>query len=401
VKAHEILPLVQELYVAGDYEEAERIAAILEREERKRPEGERRFLQGALRSRGVVAIRRSQPELALRCFEEALALDPADPDVHFSLALYYLIRGDYARGFAEYEWRLGRPNCIAPDMARQPFWDGRVLRADEPLLVHCEQGAGDAIQCIRLLPLLKERAPTVHLACHDSLHRLFARTGATGMGTVLDEQTPVPPHAFQLPLLSIPHRLGLTLDAIPKAVPYLSVANPPPPLPPRAGRPLHAGIVWRAKPHEGDYRSARLADVAPLFDLPKATVEWTSLQKETTDEERVLLQEKGVVEAGSGFADFHDTAEALLGLDLVVTVDTAVAHLAGALAKPAWVLLPKWAEWRWLLDRRDSPWYPTLTLFRQRSDRDWSGPVGEARAALMAAVAQAHRHSDDRALYGN
>ncbi len=376
VKAHEVLPEVQRLYEQGDYETAEALCAVLEAEERKRKGS---LLVRALRARGVVNIRRGKPEQALRHYEEALAISPDDPEVHFSLALYYLSRGDYRRGFAEYEWRTERPACIAPGFAeRAPLWDGTSI-PDRSLMIHCEQGAGDAIQCVRLLPLLKERVGTLYLACHDALHRLFEKLPAPDR--VFNEQMPLPAYDFQLPLLSIPHRLGLTLAEIPSQVPYLEVPATPPSLTPR--RRPRVGLVWRAKPHEGDYRTAPLAALGALAAAP---VDWVSLQKDPTPEERTLLAGFEAEEAGSGFGDFHDTAEKIATLDLVISVDTSVVHLAGALAKPVWVLLPKWAEWRWLIDRADSPWYPTARLFRQETDHDWAGLARTVAARLGAAV---------------
>jgi len=374
VKAHEVLPRVQQLYEQGDYETAEALCAALEKEERKRS-----LLVRALRARGVVNIRRGRPAEALRYYEEALAISPDDAEVHFSLALYYLSRGDYPRGFAEYEWRTHRPGCIAPGFGeRAPLWDGTPIPG-RSLMVHCEQGAGDAIQCVRLLPLLKERVGTLYFACHDALHRLFEKLPAPDQ--VFNEQMPLPAYDFQLPLLSIPHRLGLTLAEIPPQVPYLEVpAAPASPAPPRRPR---VGLVWRAKPHEGEYRTAPLAALSALAAAP---VDWVSLQKDPTPEERTLLAGFEAEEAGSAFVDFQATAEKIATLDLVISVDTSVAHLAGALAKPVWVLLPKWAEWRWLIDRADSPWYPTARLFRQEADHDWAALARTVAARLGAAV---------------
>ena len=374
MKAHDVLPKVQELYEQGDYETAELLCAALEKEERKRS-----LLVRALRARGVVNIRRGEPERALRYFEEALAISPDDAEVHFSLSLYYLSRGDYPKGFAAYESRVERPGCIAPGFAeRAPLWDGTPI-PDRSLLVHCEQGAGDAIQFIRLLPLLKERVGVLYLACHDGLYRLFDKL--PGPDRVFNEQMPLPAYDFQLPLLSIPHRLGLTLAQIPARVPYLEV--PPTPIPSTSRRRPRVGLVWRAKPHEGEYRSAPLAALTALAAAP---VDWISLQKDPTPEERTLLTGFEAEEAGSGFTDFQDTAAKIATLDLVIAVDTAVAHVAGALAKPVWVLLPKWAEWRWLIDRTDSPWYPTARLFRQESDHDWAELARRVAGRLRIAV---------------
>jgi hypothetical protein len=173
--------------------------------------------------------------------------------------------------------------------------------------------------------------------------------------------------------------LQVKLESLPRGLPYLPLAGLPPA---RRSRP-RVGIVWRAHRGSGNTasRSAALAELRPLAGLE---VDWVSLQRDVTSDEREMLRTDFRAEIlGDGFRDFRDTADCVEQLDLVLSVDTSVAHLAGALARPVWVLLPRWGDWRWLEDRADSPWYPTARLFRQSKEGDWSGPVRAVREALL------------------
>jgi hypothetical protein len=317
----------------------------------------------ALRSLGWVSTRLGQPAQALRYFRQAIQIDPQNSEAHFSLALLYLQHGNYEHGFVEYEWRLNRDRCVVPRYAQgAALWDGRVLR-DEALMLHCEQGFGDNLQFIRFLPQVRERVRTIYLACHPELVRLFS--GLEGLAGIVTDQQPLPKCAFHCPLLSLARIFKVTLATLPGKVPYL----PAPPV--RAGGTngrKRVGIVWRASKASpnGAYRSVSLADLRSLTDLP---IDWISLQKDPgADERKILSEDFEAQEKGSLFQDFHDTVDCVQALDLVVTVDTSVAHVAGALGRPTCLLLPKWTDWRWLLGRTDSPWYPTLTLFRQETD---------------------------------
>ncbi len=337
---------------------------------------------GVLKMLAVVSSLLGQTAQAFRYFHKAIQVNPQDSEAHYSMATLYLQHGNYPAGFAEYEWRHNRAHQHAPSYApNATLWQGRPLR-DEALALRCDQGLGDNLQFIRFLPQVRERVAKIHLVCYPALVRLFSRL--EGLAGVVAENEPVPRCQFHCSLASLPRIFKTTLETLPRTVPYLPLSQPI-----RsstwAGRP-RVGLVWRANvaSPDGAYRSAPLEAFRPLADL---SVDWISLQKEVTDAEReVLRTDFKADELGGSFQDLKDTADVLETLDLVVTVDTSIVHLAGALARPTWVLLPRSADWRWLLDRHDSPWYPTATLFRQVKDADWTVPIEAVRRQFEACL---------------
>ncbi len=285
------------------------------------------------------------------CYLAALHLRPGNAVVQAGLGLVRLAQGRYAEGWPLYEARTHfQPHPI--EGAGIPEWTGESL-AGRTLLIWPEQGLGDEIQLARYVPLLVARAAEVVLVCSPPLVRLFAQLGARVIA--LEPQTQVPRADFFVRAFSLPLRLGSTLENLPSA-PYLRA-----PPGPRTGG---VGFVWRggaAHPNDAS-RSlpspdllAPLGEVADLVDLQQP------------------------------HGDFLDTASRVQGLDLVITVDTAMAHLAGALGFPCWVMLPcHRTDWRWLTGREDSPWYPSLRLWRQTERGDWSGVVARMRQALAS-----------------
>ncbi len=335
-----------------------------------------------LRALSLVSTRLAQPAQAFRYAQQAVRAHPQDGEAHFTLALLYLLHGNYEKGFIEYEWRLFRPDCILPRYAQGTRWDGRELH-DEALLLHCEQGFGDNLQFIRFLPQVRERVRTLYLACHPELVRLFS--GLEGLAGIVTDGQPVPTCAYHCPLLSLPHLFHVSLAALPRAVPYLPWQ--PAPLPPRA-RP-RIGLIWRANRASPSARERNIP-LAEWRELAALPCDWVSLQRDPDAEEQALLRDEFHAEnRGPTFHDFQDTAECLGTLDLVLTVDTSVAHLAGALGRPVWVLLPRWPDWRWLLDRPDSPWYPSATLFGQGSSGSWKEPLAAVHRSLLEFVTAA------------
>lgn len=322
-----------------------------------------------------------RPEEAVAAYDQALALAPQHPEAHWNRALALLSMGVFREGWREYEWRWRRPDML--DQAReflQPPWMGQPLDG-ETVLLHAEQGLGDSLQFIRYAPLVAARGGRVVIETHPELARLFAR--AAGIERIVLRGGPLPPFDFHAPLLSLPRLFGTTLETIPADIPYLT-ADPAA----RAGwrerlaslPGRRIGVVWAGSPtHANDRRrSASLADLAPLAALGGAAG-FVSLQK-------------GFEPGGAApfplnvfpLGDFADTAALVSELDLVVAVDTAVAHLAGALGRPGFVLLPYAADWRWLRHRADSPWYPTLRLFRQPRRGDWVAVLRDVAAAIAA-----------------
>jgi tetratricopeptide (TPR) repeat protein len=319
---------------------------------------------------------------ALAALTRATELAPAMAEAQWNLAIAQLLSGDLRRGFAGYEsgFRTGaRPARSLP----MPRWAGEPL-AGKRLLVWAEQGFGDSFQFVRFLPLLKARGATVILECQKGLKGVLA--GCPGADAVV-EAADSPAHYascdFHVPLMSLPALLGTTPGTI-----------PPPGLAPdparvdawRARLPAtgrRVGIVWAGRPqHQNDRnRSCPLAAFAPLAAVPGVTL--VSLQKgEGAEQLARFAHRERVLDLGATLVDFADTAAVISNLDLVITVDTSVAHLAGALGRPVWVLLPFAPDWRWLLARDDSPWYPSARLFRQSAPGDWDGVLARAARAL-------------------
>lgn len=331
---------------------------------------------------------------AIACHRQALALRPGSASAHVHLGTALLAAGQFREGWAHYEHRLRQPGALALWQSVQmseahPLWDGTPMPG-RTLLVAAEQGNGDIIQFARFLPLARE-------LCGCVVFRVPRRLAALldGVAALSPDDTPLPPFDAWCPLMSLPHRLGTTLDTIPAAVPYLH-ADPARVERWRRALPaavLRVGVAWQGNPAQADDRgrSAPLSCFAPLAAIPG--VRLVSLQKGLGAEQAHDPHLAGLVhQLGAGFDagpdPFLDAAAVMASLDLVITTDTAVAHLAGALGRPAWVLLRRHAEWRWLEEREDTPWYPSLRLFRQEQDGNWAGVVGRMAGELAALAAQ-------------
>ena len=296
------------------------------------------------------------------------------------------MRGDFAEGWDEYEWRLRSTERKGPRFPERP-WQGENL-AGKHIYVQAEQGFGDTLQFARYLPLLAARAGRVTLRVHQQLVTLL-RESLPGIAVLGDRGDPAPYHCDAV-LLSLPRLFKTRLETIPAEVPYL---RPPAELAQRwkerladmAG--LKVGVVWAGNPeHVNDTRrSIDLHLLAPLFAVPGVSFASLQVGPRAADLKKLRRAKKGeadkpaVADLSSAFADFADSAGAVSALDLVITVDTSVAHLAGALGKPVWVLLPWVTDWRWMLVREDNPWYPTMRLFRQQ--RGGTGTASETWAS--------------------
>jgi len=323
---------------------------------------------------------------AIRSLRHALAVEPENAQFHWNLSLALLADGQMAEGFAEYEWRWrydGFPSRRR-DFA-QPMWDGRPF-AGKTLLIHTEQGMGDVFQYLRYLPQIRALGGRVILESHEPLIPLLE--GAPEFDAVIPRFAPPPPFDLHLPLLSAPLVLGHgTLDDIPRAVPYVRV--PPQArfdIPEADPARFKVGIIWGGNPQfSGDRaRSSRLKHFLPLLAVEGVQV--FSLQKGPREEDLADAPPE-LVRLSDRIGDFRDTAVAMGQLDLVISTCTSTAHLAGALGRPVWVALHHAPDWRWMVGREDSPWYPTARLFRQRRAGDWDGVVAEMAAALGEQVA--------------
>jgi hypothetical protein len=330
---------------------------------------------------GVALAEQGRSRLALEVHEAALALAPGDAAVRCNRALALLAAGDLARGFAENEWRWQVPGMLAHGVAG-PCWQGEDP-AGRTILVHDEGGYGDTLQFVRYVPLLAARGARVVLRVQPPLVRLLARL--PGVAAVLARGTVPPQYDLHCPMLSLPHGFATTLESVPARVPYLSVdaAKAAAWRARLAGGGLRVGVVWAGASRPGmavahamdARRSLPAAAVTALAGI--AGVRLVSLQKG-----QVPPAQLGMVDPMPACADFDDTAAVVAGLDLVIAVDTAVAHLAGALGRPVWLLSRYDACWRWLHGRRDSPWYPGLRLYRQTAPGEWAPVLRELAADL-------------------
>ncbi|HDS16516.1 MAG TPA: tetratricopeptide repeat protein [Proteobacteria bacterium] len=337
-------------------------------------------------------------ERAEFCLGRALALAPTAVTAHWNLAHVCLSQGRFAEGWAEYEWRLRRPEAFIPaGVEKIAPWRGENLRGRR-LLLWSEQGAGDAIQFVRFAAKLSGPPACVALLCQDNLRRLLQ--SAPGIDLVLPFSSLPEGFDFQLSLLSLPWRLGLHTQAELSARPYLA-AGPPVAKggPAGVGKfPFHqfddsrikVGLVWSGNPfHVNDARrSIAFSELAPLGRI--AGMCFFSLQKAVKRESLPQAQREiqPLIDLAPWMNDFAATAWVLQQLDLLLSVDTAVAHLAGALGVPAWILLPCEADWRWGLKGRRSYWYDSVRLFRQPKPGDWRSVIaalGEALASFVKA----------------
>jgi tetratricopeptide (TPR) repeat protein len=340
-------------------------------------------------SLGTALSAHGQLEGAIACYERAIALKPDYPDAQWNRALMRLLHGEYERGWPDYEWRFQCRHISPLPAIRQPRWDGAPLEG-RTILLYAEQGLGDTLQFVRFAPLVKARGGRVILQCQGMLIPLLQR--CTGIDEFVAWGAPIPACDVWTPLMSIPAALATILETIPADIPYIHAD---------AGLVEHwrrelaavsgfrVGIAWQGSPrHAWDrHRSVPLSAFAPLAAVPG--VRLISLQKGLGAEQVQQLAgafEVTIVDLADRAGPFTDAAAIMQNLDLVVSVDSAIAHLAGALGVPVWLALPHTPDWRWLLDRSDSPWYPTARLFRQPAACAWP-PVFRAIAGELDALA--------------
>ena len=316
---------------------------------------------------------------ALAAFTHVTTLKPDHASAHFCRANILLLQGRLAEGFAEYEWRSRVPQMSHLHKALpRPRWKGEPL-GGRRILVHAEQGAGDTFNLMRYLPLVAARGGPVLFQCQGNLVRLLNRIG--GATAVFCESEAPPAYDVEAPLMSLPFIFGTTLETIPGQ----------PPLAPHAGRvvalpetgSMKVGLVWAGNPtHSNDRnRSMALALFEPVLALEG--IDFFSLQVGPRSADRNQLPQPDRLKDLSGqLEDYTTTAGVIQQLDLVLSVDTSVVHLAGVLGRPVWTLLPFVPDWRWLLERADSPWYPTMRLFRQRREGDWPEAIRRVCAEL-------------------
>ncbi|MGF6974976.1 tetratricopeptide (TPR) repeat protein [Paraburkholderia sp. JPY465] len=323
---------------------------------------------------------------AVRALDQALRLRPDLPSAHMNRALAWLAMRDFERGLPEYEWRL--QTVAQPAIQTLPRWHGEPI--DEyTLLIHAEQGFGDTLQFVRFVPLATQRAARVVLEVQPQLVPLLAPVAQAWRVSLIAQGQPRPAADLQIPLLSLPLALGTRYDTIEARTPYLSV----PPAYRRKWRgslggqaKRKIGLAWSGRIQRNETRTMPLAALEPLFALHG--IDWIVLQPDLSDDERAALDAHPRAAAIHRFdqriGDFADTAAIVERLDAVVSIDTSIAHLAGALRKPLWLMLPFAADWRWFDGDTRSPWYPGATLVRQPRPGAWD--------QVVEAVAKELRH---------
>jgi hypothetical protein len=329
---------------------------------------------------GVVLQERHRVKEAIHCYKQAIQLNPHHPILHWNFAIASLLTGDYTTGWHEYEWRWQVKHKPKPKFT-QPEWDGSDLRG-RTILLYAEQGFGDTLMFIRYAPLVAQRNGRVLVECQPPLKRLLA--AMPGISHAVSHGEPLPEFEVQAPLMSLPRIFGPVLDADLRWEPYLRpAAGLEWKLPFHEANSFKVGLVWASNPQHPVFseKSLDLHRWAPILNVPGC--EFFSLQIDPNPSAVEFLREHPQIHnLHPGFSDFADTAAAIRQLNLVISVDTAVAHLAGGLGHSVWVMLSFSADWRWLLKRKDSPWYPTMTLFRQPRPGDWDSVIGEVTRHL-------------------
>jgi tetratricopeptide (TPR) repeat protein len=330
---------------------------------------------------------------AIAAYKSALALMPDYAESQTNLSYCYLQKGEFAEGWRLHEGRMRLSRLAGHRSMPQRLWLGREDISNKTLFIHWEQGFGDTIQFFRYGRILRDRGAQVIVSVQQELYRLLNQM-EPGIEIIGQAQVPM---VFDLhcPLMSLPLALRTTLETVPADASYIaadsSLRSAWNARLPQSAKP-RVGLVWGgSSQHRNDsQRSIEFSALAPLLS---ADVQWISLQKEARPGDADLLRDSPrILAVGDDLRDFADTAAVIDCLDLVISVDTSIAHLAGAMGKPVWILLPFNSDWRWLLDRNDSPWYPSARLFRQRQFGSWSHVIaGVAHALQQFSPARSNR----------
>jgi tetratricopeptide (TPR) repeat protein len=334
-------------------------------------------------NRGMALAQLRRFDEAIASYGEVLARRKDNADAHFNRALALLTLGDYRRGFQDYEWRWRRTGAATQKSRGRPLWLGDYTLAGKTILLHAEQGLGDTIQFARYAPLVAAQGAKVVLEVHPELKALLTRLDR--VTAVIARGEAPPPFDAHCPLGSLPLALKTELPSVPATIPYLSAdethvkkwsarigALPGP----------RIALAWAGNPaHDNDRnRSIALSTLAPLLAMPASFI---SIQRELRgDEAAQLAAQPRLIHIGGELASFDETAAVLALCDLLISVDTAPVHLAGAMGRPVWVLVPFTPDWRWTLDGETTPWYPTARLFRQSSLADWNAVIARVATAL-------------------
>ncbi|MCP4268491.1 MAG: tetratricopeptide repeat protein [Candidatus Brocadiaceae bacterium] len=332
---------------------------------------------------GSTLQKRGKFDEAIISYNRSIKLSPDSISARINKSVALLLTENFEEGWPEYEWRLHTKNCI-PRAFKQPRWDGSTLNG-KSILVHVEQGFGDTIQFVRYLPMVQAKSGHVIFECQKELVSLLKN--CNGIDRIVEiSSNPDVNFDTHIPLLSLPGIFGTNIDSIPSGIPYITVD---PTLEEHWRKKISGnnnfkiGITWAGRPTYKDrFRSCSLADFAPLAAIHGIT--FYSLQKGPASREVLNPPERmKIINLDNELKDFADTAAVMQNLDLVISTDTAVVHLAGALGKPIWTLLHSAPDWRWFLNREESPWYPGMRLFKQAKHNDWTEVFEQVERRLL------------------
>lgn len=336
-----------------------------------------RYLGSALQDAG-------QLDAALDAYGQAVETDPDNAEAHWGRFWLRALRGEFPKAWDDYEWRWKLRNRTTPELDdAAPLWEGGDL-AGQIFFLRAEQGYGDTIQAIRYAPILAGMGATVKVGCPPALARLFADAPGVS-GVVTGNAGKVSFHSHQA-MFSLPRILGTTLETIPGTVPYLTAPAPDGLELPATNGLFRIGLTWHGSGSQSpDRRGVPFEQLLPLLGQERTMFFSLQLGDAASDPARAGIESK-LADLSPLMDDFASTAALIEQLDLVITIDTAVAHLAGALGKPTWLLLSAAPDWRWMLGRDDSPWYPSMRLFRQAKLGDWSAPLAKLHDELARTV---------------
>jgi hypothetical protein len=343
----------------------------------------------ACNNAGNVARRLCQWDVAMSWCKRALEIEPGFEPARWNVGLIELTHGDYASGLPKYDLRFTATAQLLPAGMDGPRWDGGPLEG-RTILLYAEQGLGDGWQAARYVPMVARRGGKIIIACTAAQAGLMRNLEGV-VGTCIGSEA-APPHDVFLPMLSLPRLFGTTLETIPREVPYLKVdaervAVWRERLAAYSG--LKVGLVWNGKEDPDPLRSISLEELAPLGSLEGVQYFGLQVGAAAADAKKASAW-MNIVDLSEDVMDFGETAACMMNLDLLLTVDTAAAHLSGALGRPTWMMVPFSPDWRWLLDREDSPWYPTMRLFRQTRRKVWTDVVekvvGEMRQRILSST---------------
>jgi tetratricopeptide (TPR) repeat protein len=344
----------------------------------------------AFNTLGTVYRLQKRFDEAIAYIEKAIALSPNYAEAHFNLGTALLLMGDMQQGFAEFEYRRNIKDFAKtlPSFT-QPQWDGSPLEG-KTILLHSDAALGDTIQTIRYIPQIVACGGRIVLNCLPGFERLLQNM--SGIDRIIPKGEALPKFDVYAPLLSLPYILGTTLQTIPAQIPYIfSPEGVDITLPSGSSQTLKVGLVWASGDRRGSFdlkkfyqtKSFSPSMFEQIISIPNTRFYSLQVGQNATDI-RLLGEHSNVIDLSHKIQDFADTAAIINQLDLVISVDTAVAHLAGAMAKPVWVLLPFTPDWRWMIDREDSPWYPTMRLFCQAKLGDWEGVLQRVHDSLQS-----------------